>query len=127
MSSYASYNFVQGALYTAAVAFNFVQGGMLLAGNVPGASSGGGAGLGGGAGSGGGGTDRDTSAASSTPGSIPGEAARRSTSATAGATNQGGVVIVINGGVNANGAIDDEFGEKMARKLRDISQTREAG
>lgn len=127
VSSYASYNFVQGALYTAAAAFNFVQGGMLLAGNVPGASSGGGAGLGGGAGSGGGGTDRDTSAASSTPGSIPGEAARRSTSATAGATNQGGVVIVINGGVNANGAIDDEFGEKMARKLRDISQTREAG
>jgi hypothetical protein len=124
VSAFASYNFVQGALYTAAAAFNFAQGGMLIAGNVP--QGGGAAGNAGGAGSGA--FDRETSEAAKTPGSTPsGEAARRSTAATAQADRGGASgTIIIYGGVHANGAIDEDFAENVARKLRDVSKSREA-
>lgn len=47
VASFASFNFVQGALHTAAAAVAFTQGGLMLAGRIPssgGASAGGGAG-----------------------------------------------------------------------------------
>lgn len=125
ISAYASYNYVQGALYTAAAAFNFAQGGMLLAGNIPGA---GGASMGGasmGAGGGAGIGERETSAASSTPGSVPGEAARRSTGNTLGAGQQSGGTVVNIQRIDVLGAIDEDSAEKIGEGLRRAGLTRE--
>jgi hypothetical protein len=46
-ASFASFNFVQGALHTAAAALAFTQGGIMLSGNLPGQASAGGAAAGG--------------------------------------------------------------------------------
>ena len=125
ISAYASYNYVQGALYTAAAAFNFAWGGSLLAGNIPGA---GGASMGGasmGAGGGAGFGERETSAASSTPGSVPGEAARRSTGNTLGAGQQSGGTVINIQRIDVLGAIDEDSAEKIGEGLRRAGLTRE--
>lgn len=126
VTAFASYRYVQGALLTAAAVFNGVQGAMLLAGNIPGAGSGGAGAGAGGSGAGAGSFERDTSAAASTPGSQPGEAARRSTSAVGAATQgQGGSSVVINGGVHVLGALDDTTAEKLAHAVHNVSKSRE--
>jgi hypothetical protein len=124
VSAYASYNFVQGALYTAAAAFNFAQGGMLLAGNVPNAGGGSGSGSLGSSGGGSGFADRETSAAARTPGSVPGEAARRSVGGAVSQQQQGGSVVNVER-IEVVGGLDDETAEKIARALDKVSQTRE--
>jgi hypothetical protein len=124
ISAFASFNYVQGALYVAAAAFNAAQGGMLLSGNVPGGGGGGGGGSEA-LSAGGGASDRETSAASSTPGSTPGEAARRSTSPDRGGPSQGGTSVVVNGGIHVLGGADDDTIEKLAKQLKNLDKSRE--
>jgi hypothetical protein len=124
VSAYASFNFVQGVLYTAAAAFNFAQGGILLAGGIPNAGASAGAATAGGGGSSG--FDRESSAANKVPGSVPGEAARRSTNSVGAAANAGGgTTVIINGDINAWGAIDDDVTERIAFKLKETGKSRE--
>ena len=122
VSAFASYNFVQGALYTAAAAFNFAQGGMLMAGQQPGAGGGGGS-IGAGGVGGGAGFDRETSAAARTPGSTVGEAARRSPTPTLAGGQSGSMVNVER--IEVLGGLDEESAEKIARALDKVSKTRE--
>lgn len=132
VSAFASFNYLQGALYVAAAATNFIQGGLLLSGTIPGpgaaASASGAASGSAGAGSGkGAGFDTETSSAAKVPGSTPGEAARRSTSPAqqAQGAGAGGTVVNIYGGVHANGAIDDEFAEKVGFAVKRAGGSRE--
>mgnify|MGYP000467446013 FL=1 len=118
IAAYASYNFVQGALHTAAAALNIGYGAALMSGRIP-VGGGGGSGGGGGGDSFGSGvgsdTGRDTSGAAKTPESTPGEAANRASSK-ARPTNEiskqsGGVVFNGNVTINATGKVDKESAE----------------
>ena len=118
IAAYASYNFVQGALHTAAAALNIGYGAALISGRIP-VGGGGGSGGGGGGDSFGSGvgsdTGRDTSGAAKTPESTPGEAANRASSK-ARPTNEiskqsGGVTFNGNVTINATGKVDKESAE----------------
>lgn len=126
VSSFAALNIPQGLAHSAAAAIAFAKGGMMLAGQVPGAG-----------GAGGGASaapsaprearSRDTSDSGITvPGSVP--AADRGPQRLGGAdpkaAGQGGTTININGDVA--GSIDDAFAERLGRAIRDSRHGTEA-
>lgn len=128
VASFASFNFVQGALHTAAAAVAFTQGGLMLAGRIPGS---GGASAGGGAAASGAGTQATATPPSSsqsrdrpsTPASFEeltrirggGEVA----SSSAGDEDAGGNVVRISNStiVTADtGNLLDDLGNRQAKK-----------
>jgi len=125
--SFASQNYLEGAMHTAAAIFAGVQGGVLMSGQIPGAGGGGG---GGGAGGGGMSAGSTTEALdpSNVPGSTPGAAAQREAATPRNGTGGGssaGTTVVINGGVNAWGNVDDTVAEDLARHIDRVGRSKE--
>jgi hypothetical protein len=124
IAAYADLNIPQGILHTAASATAGVQSAMLMSGNLSGAPS---AGAGAAAGSGSGGQQRNTSAAPTTPDSVPTSAADRGPRRLGGPgpqTQGGGFTLVIQGDVNGN--LDEETAEKWSMAMRKASYSSEA-
>jgi hypothetical protein len=121
--SFASFNYIEGALHVAAAAFNAVRGGMLLSGNIPGGGAEAAASSGGGGMSAG--VQQETVDPSDVPGSVPGQAARREsgTSPRSPDTARGGVTI--NGDVNAWGEITPTVAEDLGRAIHNVGLSRE--
>lgn len=123
VAAYAGFNYVQGALHSAAAAFAFTKGGMLLAGRIPGGGSAG-PGMSGSMAA----NDQSYTDPSNVPGSIPGEAARResaSATGTSSAVRGGGSTVIINGPINALGTIDRAAVGNLATQLDRYSYSRE--
>jgi hypothetical protein len=123
-AAYASVNIPQGIAHTAAAAMGFIQGGMMMAGQVP---SGGSASAGASSGGGGGGQQRNASAAPTTPDSVPTSAADRGPRRLGGPgpqTQGGGFTLVIQGDVNGN--LDEETAEKWSMAMRKAGYSSEA-
>lgn len=115
IAAFASFNYLQGALHQAAAAFGFIQGGMMLAGIVPGGGSAGAAAA---APAPAAPRERETSAAAVTPDSVPAADRGPRTLGGAGANDEqsGATIININGFV---GDLSDEGAETLARRIRD--------
>lgn len=130
-AAFARYDYVGGALHTAAAAVAFTTGGLLAAGKAgpvadykdaqaakaaaatPSGGSGGGSSFGGG-------TAANSGATAKGPLSLPSER-RRSAPQNDGAIRNGNaktVVVNINN-LNANGSIDEDFANKTARAIKD--------
>lgn len=127
IADFASFNFVGGALHTAAAAVAFVQGGYMLAGKVPqqGSASGG---AGGGAEGGGVTQDRKTSEAAKTPGS--GQAAEKGSGTEGrGTGGRGGNNTTIHGNVTYNimGTADENAAATIGNLANKGGYTREGG
>jgi hypothetical protein len=122
-ASFASFNFVQGALHTAAAALAFSQGGIMLSGNLPGQASAGGAAAGGATrqpvereSSPVGRTVESVPAADQQPGPRPGESAQGS----------GGQTVIFNID-QVNGTPDETFLENVQIGLKNTGFSLAAG
>lgn len=111
-ASFASFNFVQGALHTAAAALAFTQGGIMLAGNLPGNRSAGGAGAGAGAGAAQQREQRETTEGPTIPESVP-AADQTPRPGTTGREQRPRENLVIIERIDVTGAIDDDTVEKI--------------
>jgi hypothetical protein len=121
--SFAQLNIPQGILHTAAAAFAFVQGGILMSGNIPG---GGGPSGGGGGGGMSAGVQPEAADPSNIVGSTPGQAANRASATPTRPTSETGGNTVNIGKVEAWGSIDSGVAEEIGRAVNNVSRSKEA-
>jgi hypothetical protein len=113
-AAYASLNIPQGLAHTAAAVLGFAQGGIMLAGQIPGQQGGTSASASGAAAP----RERNTSEAATNVDSTVSAADRgpRRIGGSGSKASQGGINIVFEGDIN--GSVDEEFAEKMARAIK---------
>lgn len=127
LAAAASFNVVEALLHGIASTTAGVQAGILLSGRIPGGGAV--AAVNASAGAGGmsaGEANQEYVDPSSVPGSVPGQAARRESSSPRELPQAAGTTIVINGGVNAWGSIDEDVAIKLAREIDKTKNTVEA-
>lgn len=128
-AAFASFNFIQGALHTAAAALNIGYGVALMSGRIPTGGGGGNGGGGGGDSGVGSDTGKESSGAQKTPESVPGQAATKQSnmarSPKEAARSDGGVTF--NGAVtiNASGKVDKDSAEAFGFGVKKSIHSRE--
>lgn len=126
VAAFASFNYIEGALHTAAAAVAFTQGAMLLAGKIPGGGAVAALGNGGGGGMSAGDSGQEYVDPSSVPGSVPGEAARRESATPQANSNVGGGNTVVLQIGTVMGTLDEDACKNLARQIEKSKYAREA-